>query len=111
MRIERYAVYWVQLDPTRGSEISKTRPAVVVSDDAMNRTLDTVVVCPITSTLHPRWRSRVRIELAGREAEIAVDRIRTVSRDRLTGYVGRIGAAAAAQVRHIITEMYGVLAE
>ena len=107
--IERYAVYWVDLDPTRGSELKKRRPAVVVSDEEMNANLETVVVCPLTSRLHPRWPSRIRVEVAGRTAEVACDQIRTVSRARLSERMGHIGEDAAAAVRHVITEMYGVL--
>ena len=107
--VERYAVYRVDLDPVRGSEIAKTRPALVVSDDAMNRMLSTVVVCPVTSRLHPQWPSRVRTTIAGREAEIAVDQIRTIDKARLGDRVDVIGETAATEVRHVITEMYGVL--
>ena len=108
-RVERYAVYWVHLDPVRGSEIAKTRPALVVSDEAMNRLLSTVVVCPVTSRLHPRWPSRVHTAIGGREAEIAVDQIRTIDKTRLGARIDAIGEAAAAEVRHVITAMYGVL--
>lgn len=107
--IERYTAYWVDLDPTRGSELSKRRPAVVISDDEMNASLRTVVVCPLTTRLHPRWPSRIRTEVAGQTAEIACDQIRTVSRSRLGERIGPIDDAAAAAVRHVITEMYGVL--
>ena len=107
--VERYSVYRVDLDPVRGGEIAKARPALVVSDDAMNRHLSTVVVCPITSTLHPRWPSRVRAELAGRDAEVAVDQLRTVDKSRLGARIGRIDESAAKAVRHVITEMYGLL--
>jgi mRNA interferase MazF len=107
--VERYAVHWVDLDPVRGSEIAKTRPALVVSDDAMNQMLSTVVVCPVTSRLHPRWPSRVRTNIAGREAEIAIDQIRTIDKARLGERIDAISAAAATEVRHIITEMYGLL--
>jgi mRNA interferase MazF len=107
--IERYRVYWVDLDPVVGSETSKTRPAVVVSDDAMNRQLQTVVVCPVTSRLHPRWPSRVQTELAGKPMEIAIDRIRTVARARLRDELGSIEDHTAATVRHVITEVYGLL--
>lgn len=109
LEIERYGVYWVHLDPVVGREMAKRRPAVIVSDHAMNRYLDTVVVCPLTSTRHSRWRSRVACTVGGLEGEIAVDQIRTVSRARLGDKVGRIDDTAAASVRHIITEMYGVL--
>jgi mRNA interferase MazF len=107
--VERYAVYWVGLDPVRGREIAKTRPALVISDDVMNRTLSTVVVCPVTSRLHPRWPSRVRATIAGREAEIAVDQIRTIDRSRLGELLDAVEEVAAAEVRHVITLMYGAL--
>lgn len=109
LQIERYGVYWVNLDPIVGREMAKRRPAVVVSDEAMNRHLDTVVVCPLTSSRHPRWRSRVGCTIAGVAGEIAVDQIRTVSRTRLGDMLGKIDASQATSVRHIITEMYGVL--
>ena len=105
--IDRYGVYLADLDPTRGGEIAKTRPVVVVSLDAMNRYLDTVVVCPLTTKLHPRWRSRVPCACAGKKAEIAVDRIRTVSKQRLGKRVDRLESLAAATVRALVTEMYG----
>ena len=80
MTPKRYCVYWARmqgraeseafdqanLDPVIGSEISKTRPVVVVSDDMMNRNLNTVVVCPLTTSIHPRWRSRIQISLNGK---------------------------------------------
>ena len=109
MQIERYGVYWVNLDPIVGREMAKRRPAVVVSDEAMNRHLDTVVVCPLTSNRHPRWRSRVGCTVGGVDGEIAIDQIRTVSRTRLGDILGTIDDSEAASVRHIITEMYGVL--
>jgi mRNA interferase MazF len=105
--IERYNVYLADLDPTRGGEIAKTRPVVVVSLDAMNRHLDTVVVCPLTTRLHPRWRSRIQCVCAGRKAEIAVDQIRTITKERLGRRLDRLEPSTAAQVRQIITEMYG----
>ena len=104
---ERYAIYLADLDPTRGSEIAKTRPVVIVSRDEMNRHLDTVVVCPLTTKLHPRWRSRIQVTCARRKAEIAVDQIRTISTTRLGKRLDRLGAAHAIQLRQLITEMYG----
>ena len=105
--VGRYGVYLTDLDPVRGREISKTRPVVVVSHDNMNRFLDTVVVCPLTTKLHPRWRSRVQTVCAGRKAEIAVDQIRTVSKQRLGRRLDELEPATAVLVRRLITEMYG----
>jgi mRNA interferase MazF len=109
VKIERYAVHWVNLDPVVGGEIAKTRPAAIVSDDAMNEHLHTVVVCPVTSRLHPHWPFRVQARIAGKPAEIAVDQIRTVDRNRIGPRVGVLRPAVAAGVRHVVTLMYGVL--
>lgn len=105
--VGRYGVYLADLDPTRGREIAKTRPVVVVSRDDMNRFLDTVVVCPLTTRLHPRWRSRIQAVCAGRKAEIAVDQIRTLSKERLGRRLDELEPATAAQLRRLIVEMYG----
>jgi mRNA interferase MazF len=105
--VERYGVYLADLDPARGREIAKTRPVVVVSQDDMNRFLDTVVVCPLTTKLHPRWRSRVQMVCAGRKAEIAVDQIRTLSKERLGRRLDALQPATAMLLRRLITEMYG----
>jgi mRNA interferase MazF len=106
-RIERYCVYFADLDPVRGREIAKTRPVVVVSQDEMNRNLDTVVVCPLTTKRHPRWRTRIQVVCASRKAEIAVDQIRTLSKERLGKRLDVLTPAEAAQLRRLITEMYG----
>ncbi len=105
--LERYGIYFANLDPTRGSEIAKTRPVIIVSRDEMNRFLDTVVVCPLTAKLHLRWRSRIQCTCAGRKAEIAIDQIRTVSKERLGKKLAQLDAPVAARLRRLITEMYG----
>lgn len=104
---ERYAIYFADLNPTVGGEIRKVRPVVLVSENDRNRFLDTVVVCPLTSTLHPQWRSRLQIRCAGKEAEIAVDQIRTISKQRLRRRLDRLSAEDAALLRRLITKMYG----
>ena len=104
---KRYGVYWVDLDPTQGRELKKTRPAVIVSRDELNGVLDTVVICPLTSSLHPTWRTRLQIELTGRQSEIAVDQIRVVSKDRLTAkMIGNLSARSEAALRNILSEAY-----
>lgn len=107
MKIARYGVYWANLDPVIGSEISKTRPVVIVSDNAMNNNLKTVVACPLTTSLHPNWRSRVQVILKNKSSEIAVDQIRTMSKLRLYERIGSISADEALKLRLVITEMYG----
>ncbi len=102
----RYDVHFANLNPTLGSEIRKVRPVVVMSRDEMNRFLDTVVVCPLTTTLHPRWRGRIQVRCAGQDAEIAVDQIRTISKQRLDQRIDRLSADVAAKLRRVIGEMY-----
>jgi mRNA interferase MazF len=105
--LKRYEIRWVNLDPTLGSEMKKTRPVVIVSLDALNEKLDTVTVCPLTSQIHPTWRTRLQIASAHRDAEIAVDQIRTISKKRLGRKLGSLSTKEAADLRRVITEMYG----
>jgi mRNA interferase MazF len=105
--MKRYEIRRVSLDPTQGAEIGKKRPAVIVSLDALNEILQTVTVCPLTGQIHPSWRSRLQVRYDRREAEIAVDRIRTISKSRLGAKIGALTEDEAAALRRIITEMYG----
>ena len=105
--IKRYELRWAKLDPSRGAEMAKTRPVVIVSLDELNARLKTVTICPITSQLHPAWRCRQPVRCVGRPAEIAVDQIRTVSKTRLGSRIGFLTAEEASALRRLITEMFG----
>ena len=105
--MKRYEVRWAALDPTRGGEMSKRRPVVIVSLDVLNEHLSTVTVCPLTTTIHPDWRSRQSTRVGGRDAEIAVDQIRTISKSRIGRKLGALDADEARALRRLITEMYG----
>lgn len=69
--------------------------------------LETVVACPLTSTLHPAWRSRLLVSCAGRPAEVAVDQIRALAKARLVRQIGQLSPEDALKLRLLITEMYG----
>jgi len=105
--INRYEIFFADLNPTLGGEIQKIRPVVIISQDEMNNYLDTIVICPLTSKLHPKWRTRLQIKCAGKNAEVAVDQIRTISKHRLTQKIDKLSAEKAAQLRKLITDMYG----
>ncbi len=105
--MKRYEIRWAALDPVQGAEMAKTRPVVIVSLDSLNERLDTVTVCPLTSQLHPLWRSRLQVRCGRTAAEIAVDQIRTISKTRLREKIASLSAAKAAALRRLITEMYG----
>ncbi len=95
--MKRGEVYWVNLDPTMGSEVKKLRPAVILSPDEMNRNLSVVIVAPITSSTKP-WPTRAEITLSGKSGQIMLDQIRTVDKSRLTKRIAKveIGEALAA---------------
>ena len=103
---KRYDVHWVKLDPARGSALRKTRPAVIVSLDVLNRALETAVVCPLTSRLHPAWRTRIPVKVAGKPSEIAADQIRAIRKSRLRKKLGSLSARDAAALRRLLGEMY-----
>ena len=105
--LRRYDIRWANLDPTQGAEMAKTRPVVIVSRNELNRVLKTVTVCPLTSQLHPTWRTRLCVSAAGRDSEIAADQIRTVSATRLGDKIDQLDDESAAALRRLLTQMYG----
>ena len=108
LNIKRYEIYYADLNPTIGSEIKKVRPVVIISQNEMNKYLETVVVCPLTSKLHPQWRTRLQIKCTNnKKAVIAVDQILTISKQRLKKKVDKLSTIKAAQLRKLITDMYG----
>lgn len=90
--VKRGEVYWVNLDPTVGSEIRKTRPALVISPDDMNAALPRVIVAPLTSK-GQALGCRPEVKFAGKKARILLDQIRCVDKARLAGKMGEIDAA------------------
>lgn len=105
--MKRYEIRWAELDPVRGSEMAKTRPVVIVSLDALNERMATVTVCPLTTQLHPAWRSRLSVKAGRYDAEIAADQIRTISKTRLGRKIGALGDDEALALRRLLTEMFG----
>ena len=87
--IKRGEVYWVTLDPTVGSEIRKTRPALIISPDDMNAALPRVIIAPLTSKGQPLG-CRPELTFDGKPARILLDQIRTIDKQRLSGKLGEI---------------------
>ncbi len=87
--------------------MAKKRPVVIVSLDVLNERLSTITVCPVTSSLHSGWRTRVPVRVGRRRAEIAVDHIRSISKSRLGKRLGKLSDAEALALRLVITEMFG----
>ena len=105
MVIRRFEVYLVNLDPTVGSEIRKTRPCVIVSPDEMNRHINTVIVAPMTTKGRP-YPSRVSCKFGGKQAQIILDQVRTVDRVRLVKPIGKVSITAQRDVLDRLAEMF-----
>ena len=105
MAINRFEVYLINLDPTVGSEIEKTRPCLVISPDEMNHYIKTVIVAPMT-TKGRSYPTRIKCQFKGREGQIALDQIRTVDNNRLIRKLGRIEKRTADEVLTILNEMF-----
>ena len=86
--------------------MSKVRSAVVVSDNCMNEFGKTVVVCPITSCCHPKWKSRIQIDCAGRKCEVAIVQIKVVSKDRIGAKLDELNPSSLHDLKSLISVMY-----
>lgn len=105
MEIRRFDVYLVNLDPTVGKEIQKTRPSLVISPDEMNRHIGTVIVAPLTT--HGRnYPTRVACRFQGKEGQVVLDQIRTVDKTRLVKLLGRIEKRTQSKVLAVLQEMF-----
>lgn len=101
----RGEVYLIQLDPTRGSEIQKTRPCLVISPDELNRNMRTVIVAPMTTGGHAYpWRVRCRFQ--GKSGSVAIDQLRAVDSERLLRRLGRLSAGVLSSVLSVLGEMF-----
>ena len=98
-------VYLIELDPTRGSEIRKTRPCLVVSPDELNQHLRTVIVAPMTTGGHA-YPWRVRCRFRERAGFVAIDQLRTVDSTRLVKRLGRVSPGTLTAVLAILQEMF-----
>ena|SRR3990172_7569695 len=105
MVVKRFDIYLVNLDPTVGSEIQKTRPCLVISPNEMNRYIATVIVAPMT-TQGRDYPTRVACEFQGRDGQIVLDQIRTVDKVRLVRRLGRIDTATQKEILSSLAEMF-----
>jgi mRNA interferase MazF len=101
----RGEVYLVDLDPTRGSEIRKRRPCVVVSPDELNEHLRTFIVAPLTTGGHP-YPFRVPCRFGGKVGYVVIDQIRTIDQQRLLRRLGRLTPATLHRTLSVLQEMF-----
>ena len=104
MEIKQYDVYLINLDPTIGFEIQKTRPFLVISPDEMNRNIQTIIIAPMTTKSHG-YPTRVKITFKRKIGWIVLDQIRTVDSKKLVRRLGRVTDDTITKVKTVIKEM------
>lgn len=104
MVINQYDVYLVNLDPTVGHEIKKTRPCLVISPDEMNNNISTVIIAPMTTKSHS-YPTRIPVKFEGKNGWIVLDQMRTVDNIRLVKRLGQISKKEILAVKKILKEM------
>jgi mRNA interferase MazF len=103
--MKRFDVYLVNLDPTQGREIKKTRPATIISPNEMNDHISTVIIAPMT-TKGRDYPTRIPCKFQGKRGQIILDQIRTVDKSRLVKRLGKIDKSTSEKVLNILQEMF-----
>lgn len=105
MEIVQYCIVLVNLDPTVGSEIKKTRPCVVISPDEMNRHLQTITIAPMTSQ-SKSYPTRIEVKHNDKTGWIVIDQIRTIDKTRILKVLDKLTDKEILEVKNIIKETY-----
>ncbi|MBK0381752.1 type II toxin-antitoxin system PemK/MazF family toxin [Pedobacter sp. SD-b] len=105
MELTQYDIILVNLDPTIGSEIKKTRPCVIVSPNEMNKYLNTLVICPMTSNLK-QYPTRVTVYHNNKKGMIAIDQIRTIDKKRIVEVLGKLKEMEIKKLKELIKETF-----
>lgn len=103
--MNQYDIVLVNLDPTVGSEIQKTRPCVIVSPNEINHNLQTLVVSPMTTTSR-RYPTRVEVKHNGKTCWIAIDQIRTIDKVRIIKTLDTLTESEIKEVKSVIKETF-----
>ncbi len=105
MDLKQYQIILVNLDPTIGSEIKKTRPCVIISPNEMNKYLRTVIIAPMTTTSKD-YPTRVKIKHNGKTGWIVIDQIRTIDKQRIIKILGSLSSKESKKVKEVIKETF-----
>jgi mRNA interferase MazF len=105
MEINQYQIILVNLDPTIGSEIKKTRPCVVISPDEMNKFLNTIVIAPMT-TSSKNYPTRIEVRHDSKTGWIVLDQIRTIDKKRIIKELNRLTKTEIIQLKSVLKETY-----
>jgi mRNA interferase MazF len=105
MELKQYSVILVNLDPTIGSEIKKTRPCVILSPNEINRFLNTIIVAPMTTNLK-KYPTRIAVEHNNKKGMVAIDQIRTIDKSRIIKKFDRLSKSEIQKCKDIIKETF-----
>ncbi|MEN9908163.1 MAG: hypothetical protein RLZZ540_1312 [Bacteroidota bacterium] len=105
MDLKQYQIVLVNLDPTIGSEMKKTRPCVIISPNEMNKFLQTIVIAPMTSS-SKTYPTRVQINHDKKKGWIVLDQIRTIDRQRIINILGNLTEKEVQKVKEILKETF-----
>ena len=103
--MNQYEVVLVNLDPTIGSEIKKTRPCVVISPNEMNKYLNTIVIAPMTSS-SKSYPTRIEVNSNNRKGWVVIDQIRTIDKERITKKMGKLDDSEILKIKSVIKETF-----
>ena len=101
----RFDIYYVNLEPTIGKEIKKTRPCIIISPNEMNYNISTVIIAPLTSRLR-NYPTRVPCKVEGKQGQIVLDQIRTVDKIRLIKRIGTLNILTRTKILNVLKEMF-----
>jgi mRNA interferase MazF len=105
VKTERFSIWHVDLNPTKGSEQAGYRPVLIISPNLMNDYLRTVIVAPMTTTLR-EWPTRVAITHRGKTGEVALDQIRTIDKARLGKFMGTLDKKFHSQILVVLIDIF-----
>ncbi|MFA5298903.1 MAG: type II toxin-antitoxin system PemK/MazF family toxin [Lutibacter sp.] len=105
MELKQYFIVLVNLDPTVGSEIKKTRPCVIISPNEMNKYLNTIVVAPMTTNMK-KYPTRIPVEHHGKKGMVTIDQIRSIDKKRIVGVFDKLTESEIKKCKEIIKETF-----
>jgi pemK family protein len=105
MEVKQYKVVLVNLDPTLGSEVKKTRPCLVISPDEMNKHLNTIIIAPITSSSKP-YPTRIEIKGKNTKGWVMIDQIRTIDKQRITKVSNSVSENEIMEIKNVIKNTF-----
>lgn len=106
---KRGEIYWVAFDPSQGTEVKKTRPAVVISNNAFNKNLSRVIVAPITSNVKNVFEFDCKVTVQGKEGKVMLDQLRSIDKSRLMGRIESLDLKVIENLEKSLKITFGII--